>query len=306
MEPHCFIHAEFAPISRAKEERETPMPVRKLPVRPDALPPFRPVVARLLAELSGEPSGFRRIRLLVSEDPALAAQVLRLANSALFGRRGEVTDLLSALTLIGLDRLRALVLTYGVRHLFRPVARLPQARAIWRHSLATAILAADLALDQDGDMMEFYTAGLLHDLGRLVLLASEPEAYAILLEQACGPVHSLELERELFGLPHCDAGARAMRRYGLPEPLAEAARLHHHADPLELSRTSPDAALVASSCLLASDTGFAVLAPHRQAAPAGDSGEEDCREQDDLCLYLRERVAEIELELGLALPDAAA
>lgn len=282
------------------------MPVCHLPVRLDALPPFRPVVTRLLAELSGEPSGFRRIRLLVSEDPALAAQVLRLANSALFGRRGKVTDLLSALTLIGLDRLRALVLTYGVRHLFRPLARLPQARAIWRHSLATAILAADLALDQDGDMMEFYTAGLLHDLGRLVLLASAPEAYAALLEQACGSAHSLELERELFGLPHCDAGARAMRRYGLPEPLAEAARLHHHADPLELSKTNPDAALVASSCRLASSVGFAVVAEPPPAASEGSSPDEEAGEQDDLCLYLRERVAEIELELGLALPDTGA
>ncbi len=283
------------------------MPARTLPLRLDALPPFRPVVARLLAELSGEPSGFRRIRLLVGEDPALAAQVLRLANSALFGRRGTVTDLLSALALIGLDRLRALVLTYGVRHLFRPLAGLPHARKIWRHSLATAILAADLALDQDGDMMQCYTAGLLHDLGRLVLLASAPEPYSIVLEQGCGAAHCLELEEELFGLPHPDAGARAMRRYGLPEMLAVAARLHHHSDPLELSRTNPDAALIASSCRLAAGTGFAVVAEQPPAAPDGGQREqEDAGDQDDLCLYLRERVAEIELELGLALPDAGA
>ncbi len=282
------------------------MPARTLPLRLDALPPFRPVVARLLGELSGEPSGFRRIRMLVSEDPALAAQVLRLANSALFGRRGTVNDLLSALAMIGLDRLRALVLTYGVRHLFRPLARLPQARAIWRHSLATAILAADLALDQDGDMMECYTAGLLHDLGRLALLASAPEPYSILLEQACGAAHCLELERELFGQPHPEAGARAMRRYGLPEPLSEAARLHHHADPLELSRTNPEAALVASSCRLASSAGFAVLVEPLPAASGGSSRDEAEGEQDDLCLYLRERVTEIELELGLALPDTGA
>ncbi len=232
------------------------MPPRALQVRLDALPPFRPVVTRLLAELSGEPAGFRRLRGLVSEDPALAAQVLRLANSALFGRRGEVTDLLTALTLIGIDRLRALVLTYGVRHLFRPLARLPQASAIWKHSLATAILAADLALDQDGGMMQCYTAGLLHDLGRLVLLASAPEAYAVVLEQACSSAHCLELEMELFRVNHAEAGARAMRRYGLPEPLADAARLHHHPDPLNLSRSNPDAALIASSCRVAACADF--------------------------------------------------
>lgn len=272
------------------------MPAQTPPVRLDALPPFRPVVTRLLAELSGEPSGFRRIRLLVSEDPALAAHVLRLANSALFGCRREVTDLLTALTLIGLDRLRALVLTYGVRHLFRPLAHYPLCRAVWQHSLATALLAADLSLDSAGDMMESYTAGLLHDLGRLVLLASAPESYAALVQEAHSPEHGRRLEEELFGMAHPEAGARAMRRYDLPEPLSEAARLHHHEDPLELSRVNPAAALIASSCRIASSSGYPVAAPPSMPQMEA-AGEEEAA--DDLSLYLRERIAEVERELGL-------
>lgn len=275
------------------------MPAQAPKVRLDALPPFRPVITRLLAELSGESAGFRRIRLLVSEDPALSAHVLRLANSALFGCRRTVTDLLTALTLIGLDRLRALVLTYGVRHLFRPLARFPQCRAIWQHSLATALLAADLSLDADSDMMACYTAGLLHDLGRLVLLASAPDLYAALLEQADGPQHSCLLEQELFRLTHAEAGARVMRRYELPEALAEAALLHHHEDPLALSLSSPDAALVASSCRLASSSGFPVIRPDA-ASPEDASADDAPSRADDLCLYLRERIAEVELQLGLA------
>lgn len=274
------------------------MPAHAPPVRLDALPPFHPVVTRLLAELSGEPSGFRRIRLLVSEDPALAAHVLRLANSALFGCRNRVSDLLTALTLIGLDRLRALVLTYGVRHLFRPLARFPVCRTIWRHSLATALLAADLSFDNTGDMMESYTAGLLHDLGRLVLLASAPESYLALMEQAESPVRSCRLEQGAFGLTHAEAGARAMRRYDLPEPLAEAALLHHHNDPLALSRENPAAALIASSCRLASSSGFPVISTADQP-PDTAPVEDDTDDSDDLCLYLRERIAEVELELGL-------
>jgi len=268
-------------------------------VRLDALPPFRPVVGRLLSELSGEPSGFRRIRLLVSEDPALAAHVLKLANSALFGCRRKVSDLLTALTLIGLDRLRALVLTYGVRHLFRPLARHAECGAIWRHSLATALLAADLSLEGGGDMMESYTAGLLHDLGRLVLLASAPAEYPALMNRAATPEQSCVLEQELFGMTHAEAGARAMRRYELPDRLAEAALQHHHGDPLALSRTDPETALIASSCRLASLSGFPVIS--RKDRPAADaSAEDDSAEcEDDLCLYVRERVAEIELELGL-------
>lgn len=275
------------------------MPAHAAPIRLDALPPFRPVVTRLLAELSGEPSGFRRIRLLVSEDPALAAHVLRLANSALFGCRRKVTDLLTALTLIGLDRLRALVLTYGVRHLFRPLARYPLCRAVWKHSLATALLAADLSLDHDGGMMESYTAGLLHDLGRLVLLASAPEPYSALVQETDSLERGRRLEQELFGLTHAEAGARAMRRYDLPEPLAEAARLHHHEDPLALSGQNPAAALIASSCRLASSSGFHVTAPPLAPQPDGGDEEDAALATDDLCLYLRERIAEVELELGL-------
>ena len=273
--------------------------VRTPQVRLDALPPFRPVVVRLLAELSGEPSGFRRIRILVSEDPALAAHVLKLANSALFGCRRQVSDLLTALTLIGLDRLRALILTYGVRHLFRPLSRYPHCRSIWQHSLATALLAADLSLEGAGDMMESYTAGLLHDLGRLVLLASAPEQYPALLEKAESPEQSCRMEEEMFGLTHAEAGAQAMRRYELPETLADAALLHHHEDPLELSETNPDAALIASSCRLAAAAGFPVISRGSERAPEAQPSEDDDACADDLCLYLRERVAEVELELGL-------
>lgn len=275
------------------------MTVRSPQVRLDALPPFRPVVTRLLAELSGEPSGFRRIRMLVSEDPALAAHVLRLANSALFGCRRRVSDLLTALTLIGLDRLRALVLTYGVRHLFRPLTRFPLCGTVWRHSLATALLAADLSLEGAGDMMESYTAGLLHDLGRLVLLASAPDRYPAMVEQADGPEPCAAAEQAAFGLTHAEAGAGTMRRYKLPDRVVAAALLHHHPDPLALSRSDPEAALIASSCRLASSSGFPVIPRAQRRARETAPGEEDPSFEDDLCLYLRERVAEVEVALGL-------
>ncbi|MCS7042046.1 MAG: HDOD domain-containing protein [Bryobacteraceae bacterium] len=271
------------------------MPVQRFQVRLDALPPFSPVVARLLEELSGEVQSFRRLSLRVSEDPALAAQVLRLANSALYGRRGEVSSLLVALNLIGTDRLRALVLTYGVRQLFRPVARLPLARRIWRHSLAASILAADFGMDAGSDAMEDYTAGLLHDLGRLVFLACAPEAYPKLVEQAGAPDACLELELACFGMTHAEAGAHAIERYRMPRRLSDACALHHAADLEALGRENPAAALVASCCHLASSCGFGVTEtnPEESASASPD-------EPDDLALYIRERMEEIEAGLGLA------
>lgn len=270
------------------------MPAQQIPVRLDALPPFSPVVAKLIEELNGEVQSFRRLSLRVSEDPALAAQVLRLANSALYGRRGEISSLLVALNLIGTERLRALVLTYGVRQLFRPVARLPLARRIWRHSLAAAVLAADIAMDGDGDAMEDYTAALLHDIGRLVLLVSAPEAYPKLVEQAGSAARCLELEVSCFGLTHAEAGALVLGRYRLPPRLAEASALHHPADLEGLARADPAAAFVASCCRLAAASGFRVLETEMDENAPADGGE-----PDDLTLYIRERMSEIEAGLGL-------
>lgn len=270
------------------------MPAQQIPVRLDALPPFSPVVAKLLEELNGEVLSFRRVSLRVSEDPALAAQVLRLANSALYGHRGEVSSLLVALNLIGADRLRALVLTYGVRQLFRPVARLPLARLIWRHSLAAAIVAADIAMDGNGDAMEDYTAGLLHDIGRLVLLACAPEAYPKLVGQAASAAQCLELELACFGMTHAEAGALALQRYRMPARLAEASALHHPGDLDGLARGNPGAAFIASCCRLAAASGFRVVETESEKNVAAPEGE-----PDDLALYIRERVAEIEAGLGL-------
>lgn len=267
------------------------MTSQQIPVRLDALPPFSPVVARLLEELNGEVQSFRRLSLRISEDPGLAAQVLRMANSALYGRRGEVSSLLVAVNLIGIDRLRALVLTYGVRQMFRPVARLPLARRIWRHSLATAILAADFAMDAGSDAMEDYTAGLLHDIGRLVFLVCAPEAYSKLVEQADGPKACLSLELSCFSMTHAEAGALAMARHRLPKRLADAAAAHHAADLQALTDEDPDAALTASCCRLATASGFAVL--------RSESDENVSADADDLVLYIRERMAEIEAGLGL-------
>jgi putative nucleotidyltransferase with HDIG domain len=270
------------------------MPTQQIPVRLDALPPFSPVVAKLLEELNGEVQSFRRLSLRISEDPALAAQVLRLANSALYGRRGEVSSLLLALNLIGTDRLRALVLTYGVRQLFRPVARHPLARPIWRHSLAAAILAADIAMDGDGDAMEDYTAGLLHDIGRLVFLACAPEAYARLVGQAASAEHCLDLELSCFGMTHAEAGALALERYRMPPRLAEACALHHAADLERLARSNPGAAFIGSCCRLAAASGFRVIETESEENVSNCDGE-----PDDLTLYVRERMAEIEAGLGL-------
>lgn len=276
------------------------MAAAEIHVRFGALPPFSPVLVRLLDVLGQGEADLRRVSALLSEEPALAAQVLRTANSALFCRRGRVSSLLMALSMIGTDKLYALVLTTGLKRLTAPVARYPVAHRAWRHSVATALLAADLGMEDFGDATEDYTAGLLHDLGRLVFLATAPQEYSTLVEEAaCGD--SRALERELFGMTHEEAGAAAMRQYGFPDRLVGAAAMHHCEDLLQLSRQAPDAALVASCCRTASLCGYAVVQPPVRAQQEAEEEDPGALADDDLCLYLKERMDEIEASFGLRL-----
>lgn len=263
------------------------MPVQVARVRFDALPPFSPVVSRLLVLLNGDNFSMRQAAELINSDPSLAAQILRLANSPLFGLQREVSSLLVAMNLLGIDRVYALVLTAGFRKLAGRAAGWPVSKRIWRHSLATAFLAADLSLEQYRDLSEDYTAGLLHDIGRLVLLATAPEKYSALLDRAEREGREAgELETELFGATHEEVGGEAMRRYGFPDSLVAVARWHHH--PHGAQQYSTGVEFLSSCCRTASLSGFSVTSHQEVEMP-----------DDDLCLFLRERMLEVERSLGV-------
>lgn len=259
-------------------------------VRFDALPPFSPVLGRLIPMLADQSANYRVLGELISADPSLTAQVLRLANSAMFGRRGEIRSLLAALTMLGIDRVYSLVLTSGLRRMANRAARWPLARRCWRHSLATALLSADLTVDCLGDMAEDYTAGLLHDLGRFILLMSGPEEYSTLLERASRVgIDAKILEEQTFGINHAAAGAEAMLRYGFPDSLRELTA-HHHEPGLAPRSHRHRAELISCCCRTASMCGFFV-----------DGIEPPVEEEDDdISLYLKEKMFEIEQSLGAA------
>lgn len=237
--------------------------------------------------LGGDNLNLRRAAELLNSEPSLAAQILRLANSPLFGVSREVTSLLVALNLLGIDRVYSLALTSGIRRLAAKTSKWPVSRRIWQHSLATAFLAADLSADHCRDMSEDYTAGLLHDIGRLILLAAEPAEYQALIDDcAAQGADSRDHERAVFGLTHEEAGGESLRRFGFPDSLCRVAAFHHA--PAESSSHRPLVELIQSCSETASLCGFFVVPPQTGYPP-----------EDDLCLYLRERMIETEQSLAL-------
>ena len=159
----------------------------------------------------------------------MAAKILQLANSAFIGACGRVSSVSQAVTLIGTETVRTLVLSVHVFSHFERnsdvAACLP---ALWEHSVAAATLAQEIAISEKcakAVVEESFTAGLLHDIGKVVLLAEMPREYRPILGTTQGPL--VALERERLGCTHAQVGAYLMSIWGLPVPLVHSVALHH-------------------------------------------------------------------------------
>lgn len=197
-----------------------------------SLPSLPALYGEFMAELRGEDPSFQRIAHIISTDVGMATKLLQLANSAFMGTSGRVSSLSQALTLIGLDNVRTLVLSVNVFAQFdgnaHVAAYLP---FIWDHSIAVSNLAQKIASAESGSktlVEECFTAGLLHDLGKVVLLAELPRESLQLYTARSGACP--ESERARLGCTHAEVGAYLMSIWGLPLPLVHAVAHHHTPD----------------------------------------------------------------------------
>jgi len=199
------------------------------------------VYTRLDAAIEDPYSNLDDVGALLADDPALAARLLRLANSALYRFPAPVETITQAITVIGTKPLRELVLATSVIDMFQHVApELVSQESFWRHSIGCGLAArAVAAWRRESNVERFYVAGLLHDLGRLVLYLKLPErAEAALAMSRREGLALHRAEQELLGFDHADVGAELLRYWQLPAALSEAVGGHHrpqraHDYPLE-------------------------------------------------------------------------
>jgi HD-like signal output (HDOD) protein len=195
------------------------------------LPQFPAIATKVLRVLSHDDTTAREIADFIRADAALASGLLQLANSSLFGARAHIGSLQQALTMVGLDQLKRFVVTFSTKSCFQTALRLDLLRALWRHSLACALICEELSeasapFQSRGD--QAYTAGLLHNIGRLGLFVVHPREYADLLAAAPPGADWLALEHEAFGRNHCEAGRWLAERWDLPQEVRDAAAGHHN------------------------------------------------------------------------------
>ena len=247
----------------ATTEVKPPASSDRPPERLCKLPAFRPVAVRLLSELGREDVDIRKVRDLLQQDPACSAEVLTLANSALYSHHSRIDTVQRAVMAIGIERTRALAASVALQAVLSGVQNTPSVQNCWRHCRATAIIAEFIAPFYRLQPDACYTAAIVHDVGRLGMLAAHPE-YPVLLENTLGTTSELLAEeKETFSVDHCEAGLWLCRIWGLPKDFWATASQHHAA----VSSTPHDSTdLVALSCQFADTLGYSA-APQIEHEP---------------------------------------
>ena len=195
--------------------------------------PAMPAVLRSLGEcLSANPNkvNIERIVELISYDKSLAAQCLRMANSALFRRRAEIDSVRGAVLALGLSRIRDVVYSCSLPSVFSSAKQGMAAPTFWRHALGTALVSQHLAQRLGMPNVEkLYLAGLLHDIGILVNSLLFPEEFRGVLESAESSETPLcEVELKVLGFTHCESGRILADIWKLPPDISGAIEFHHH------------------------------------------------------------------------------
>jgi HD-like signal output (HDOD) protein len=190
---------------------------------------------------------------VIARDAGMTAKILQLVNSAFFGLARRIGSPQEAVALLGCDTVKALVLGAKIFAQFdqRRMNRLGL-EDLWRHSLAAAMCARTIGAVENHPckaLDETFAAGILHDVGKLVLAQNFPERYADVLKRAQAPGSRLwEMETECFGASHAELGAYLMGLWGLGEEVVDPIA-HHHRPPATRSRGPVTALVYAGNAL---------------------------------------------------------
>jgi HD-like signal output (HDOD) protein len=195
--------------------------------------PTLPAMMTTITRLMQDPrTSAEELGRAIATDPSLVSKVLKLVNSAFYGFPGRISTITQAIVILGFSTIRNVVLTTSVLKAF--TCKLEQKgfdiESFWEHSLLTGAIARALAMEREANFIEeTFIAGLLHDMGRIILsqkLTSEFEKVIAYREIKGGTW--VEAEQAVLGLTHGEVGGWLARKWNLPIPFVEVMRFHHH------------------------------------------------------------------------------
>jgi putative nucleotidyltransferase with HDIG domain len=189
----------------------------------ESIPTLESSRMRLFNVLQEEESSIEGIEQVISSDPAMVAKVIKLANSSFYRHADSHVGIQQALRTIGLDMVKCIALSMAVMETFG--SQTPSMKLLWRHSYAVAYIAGLLG-NSKAEKECLFTGGLLHDIGRMVLICKTPEHYLPLYEfNSYWP--DLALEHDVFAMDHTIIGELIARRWHFPPEVTALIRYHH-------------------------------------------------------------------------------
>jgi HD-like signal output (HDOD) protein/signal transduction histidine kinase len=216
------------------------------------LPAMPQILIKLIEHLQADDLGMAELAALVAKDAGMTSKILAVANSSAYHRGSRAAGLEHSLVALGTDMIKTLVISESVFQTFNsfPHSGSTDLRAFWKNSLSAAVIARELAKRMDYPQLEeAYLAGLLHNVGRLALLATAPKEYAFNFnarddEELCA------VEQRTLQITHTEAGAWLIERWNLDSFLADSV-LYHHEPSSRLEAAHPLIRIVRLAHLMA-------------------------------------------------------
>lgn len=256
----CDMDTLVLTVQRASKLRELMADdaLQSLVSRLSTVPSMPQQYRQVVRELQAEIPSLQKIADVIEIDAGMATKIVQLVNSAFFGLARRVSSPAQAAVYLGLDVIKALVLSTGV------FSQFAESRAdekllerIWSRSLGVAGLARQIALEHSGEAVvadHAYTGGLLLDIGKLIFAANLPEKFSLVEDQAASSGQAyVEIERQIIGHSHSAVGGYLAGLWGLPDPVVECIAFHREPGFCEPGLFPPVAAVHIAHVIVASD-----------------------------------------------------
>ena len=194
---------------------------------PVDLPSAPFVIERLHSLISSDDTSSHQIAEVVETDQAFTARILKLVNSPFYGFARQIRSVEEAITILGLNAVHQLLLATSVLQTLGSGSHVLDAKDFWRHSFGVGSLARRMLSREDSDVQgEALSSGILHDIGRLLLLKADPQRFSAFLEEGA-VAYDISREKEIFGMDHQELGAMLAEKWRFPDGVTAAIRYHH-------------------------------------------------------------------------------
>jgi len=190
----------------------------------ESLPTIPPILKKILSVIEDPKVSLQKITEFVSSDPTLTARILKMVNSPVYGFPGRISSVSHAMVILGLNAVKGLLLGVSVFEIMKK-----SMVGLWEHSLSTAIFARIIATKRQlQSPEEISIGGLLHDIGKVILIMAFKDEYMKLIDSVQKKESFLyEIERQYFGITHAEVGGIIAKKWNFPLKLTEPIMYHH-------------------------------------------------------------------------------